>query len=99
MLRPQVKEVLVSKNFKCDCEDFDINFVVDCKHEYFTKLHKFEEKIDGNYIFRALNHHKHIVYCIDKDFRLIFLRVFSNFKEYKKFLEDKKAILKIIENC
>ena len=95
-LRPLVKEVIVSKHFKRDAPAFDVNLVVDCKHEHFRRLHKFEETIEGNHIFRAVKDEKHIVYAIDKNHRLIFLRAFDSFEEYKKFLNDKKKILKII---
>jgi len=38
----------------------------------------------------------HIVYCVDKSMRLIFMRVFKNFKQYEKFLESKREINKLI---
>ena len=96
-LRPQVKEIIISKHFKKDAPGFDVNPIIDCQHEYFVRLHKFEETIDGNHIFRALKRKTHIVYAIDKNYRLIFLRTFDNFKAYKKFLEDKKKIVNMIE--
>jgi hypothetical protein len=92
-MRPKVKEILISGHFQRDLPGFDTSLIMDCKHEYFTRLHKFEEKIEGNYIFRAVYEGKHIVYSIDKGNRMIFLRAFSNFKEYKKYLENKKLIL------
>lgn len=96
--RPLIKEVIVSKNFKKELPEFNTSWILDCEHEYFTRLHKFEEKINHNYIFRAVFNKKHIVYVIDKDFRLLILRAFKNFKEYQKFLEDKKLIEKMIES-
>lgn len=98
-LRPLVKKIIVSKHFKKDARDFDISQVVDCQHEYFTHLHKFEENIEGNHIFRALQNKTHIVYAIDKQNRLIFLRAFDSFNAYKKFLENKKKIVEMIENA
>jgi hypothetical protein len=92
-LRPLIKEIIISKQFKHCPEGFDTSLVLDCKHEYFTRLHKFERKIKENYIFRAVYDEKHLVYAIDDSFNLIFLRVFSNFKEYKKFIDDDKKIL------
>jgi hypothetical protein len=47
-------------------------------------------------IFRAKKEGMHIVYCVDKNMRIIFLRVFRNFKEYEKFLENKKEISNLI---
>lgn len=43
-------------------------------------------------IARAL----HIVYCLDKKMRIIFLRAFRNFSEYGRFLEDKKEIKRMV---
>ena len=97
-LRPLVKEILVSKHFHRDAPNFNIDLIVDCSHQYFTRLHKFEETIGGNHIFRAIKGHSHIVYAIDKQGRLIFLRAFHNFNAYKKFLSDKKMILSMIES-
>jgi hypothetical protein len=92
-LRPGISEVIVTSHFKKDAGDFDTNMILDCKHEYFTRLHRFEEKIEDAYIFRAIINRKHIVYAIQNN-KLIFLRAFSNFKEYGKYLADKKFILK-----
>ena len=97
MLRPQITSVLLSNHFKRDFPDFDINLILSCEHEHFTRLHKFEEKIDKAYIFRAVYNEKHIVYAI-ADKKLIFLRSFANFKEYGKFLSDKKKIKELIES-
>lgn len=97
-LRPLVKEIFVSRHFQRDLPDFDVKSVVDCDHASFTRLHKFEETIDGHHIFRAIRNRIHIVYCIDRNYRLIFLRAFSNFKAYGKFLDDKKSILGMISD-
>lgn len=97
ILRPNIIGIFVSNHFKRDYPDFDISLVTDCQHVHFTNLHKFEEKVDKNYIFRAVYNKKHIVYAIDNNKRLIFLRAFGNFKEYGKFLVDKKTIKEIIE--
>jgi hypothetical protein len=96
MFRPSVKEIIVLKHFKRDYPDFDTTLVTDSKHEHFVKLHKFEESIEGNHIFRAIHRRKHLVYAIDKQNRIIFLRAFDNFGLYKKFLEEKRQILDMI---
>jgi hypothetical protein len=57
---------------------------------------KFEESLDGNLIFRAKKQGVHIVYCVYKQMRIIFLRAFRNYSEYGKFLEDKKEIKKLL---
>ena len=98
-LKPLIKEVLITKHFQKTAPDFDIQKVVDSRHEFFTHLHKFEETIEGNHIFRALEKKTHLVYVVDTNHRLIFLSGFSNFKEYKKFLEDKKRILDMIREA
>ncbi|PIN86475.1 hypothetical protein COV19_04235 [Candidatus Woesearchaeota archaeon CG10_big_fil_rev_8_21_14_0_10_44_13] len=95
-LRPLVKEIITTKHFFKDAPSINPESIVNCEHENFTHLHKFEEIIDGNYIFRALKGKTHIIYAIDKDHRLIFLRAFENFGMYKKFLNDKKSIEKMI---
>jgi len=97
-LKPKITEVILTGHFKKEVGDFDIKSILDCNHENFTSLHKFEEKVDGSYIFRAIHEGKHIVYAVDESFRLVFLRVFSNFKEYKKFIDDKKKIKKLVES-
>lgn len=97
-LIPNVKKIIYPHHFKKDSSDLDINEIIDAKHEYSTRLHKFEKTIEGNHIFRAIIKRKHIVYTIDKDNRLIFLKVFKNFDMYMKFLEDEHQIINTIEN-
>jgi mRNA-degrading endonuclease RelE of RelBE toxin-antitoxin system len=100
-MRPLIKEVVVSKHFIKDLKDQDkinsiIQDVLDCSHSNFIELHKFEEHIDGNMVFRARQQKLHIVYCIDKNLRIIFLRAFKNFTQYKKFLDKKSGIRHLI---
>jgi mRNA-degrading endonuclease RelE of RelBE toxin-antitoxin system len=101
-IRPLVKGVVVSKRFIKDLKDtektnFIINSILDCSHLEFNELHKFEENVDGNLIFRARKEDLHIVYCVDKKMKMIFLRAIKNFREYKKFLEDTKELRRMIE--
>lgn len=93
----RIKEIILTKRFKKDAPDFDYNSVVDCEHLHFSRLHKFEKHVGDLHIFRALKRGIHYVYAIDKKFRVIFLRAFKNFKEYEKFLENEKEILKEVE--
>jgi mRNA-degrading endonuclease RelE of RelBE toxin-antitoxin system len=100
-VRPHIKSIVVTKHFFKDLKDPEeaksvIKDVLDCSNIDFYELHKFEEHIDGNMIFRAKKEKMHIVYCVDRNMRIIFLRVFSNFKEYEKFLENKKEIINLI---
>jgi mRNA-degrading endonuclease RelE of RelBE toxin-antitoxin system len=100
-VRPLIKAAVVSRHFIKDLKNKDemksiVNDVLDCSNMDFFELHKFEENIDGNLIFRAKKQGVHIVYCVDKQMRIIFLRAFRNYSEYGKFLEDKKEIKKLI---
>ncbi len=70
-----------------------MDIVLSCKDLYSNKLHKFEGSIKGVHIFRALVDGLHLVYAIDGDHRLIFLRAFSNFSAYMRYLGKKKKIL------
>lgn len=100
-IRPSIKTVAISKHFIKDLKDKEevdsiVSGVLDCSSIDFSELHKFEENVDGNLIFRAKKDGIHIVYCVDKKMRIIFLRTFKNYSEYGKFLEDKKEIKKMI---
>jgi mRNA-degrading endonuclease RelE of RelBE toxin-antitoxin system len=100
-IRPSLKTLVVSRHFVRDLKDKEemnsiVNGVLDCSNADFNELHKFEEDIDGNLIFRARKDGIHIVYCVDKKMRIIFLRAFKNYNEYKRFLDDRKEIEKMI---
>jgi mRNA-degrading endonuclease RelE of RelBE toxin-antitoxin system len=100
-VRPHIRSVVVSKRFFKDLKDEEeaksiVEDVLDCSNVDFSELHKFEEHVDGNMIFRAKKEGMHVVYCVDKKMRIIFLRVFKNYKEYGKFLEDKEEIKNMI---
>jgi hypothetical protein len=100
-VRPSIKSVAISKRFVKDLKDQQkveslIRNVLECAHLELHELHKFERNIDGNLIFRAKKEKTHIVYGVDKRMRVVFLRAIENFVEYKKFLENKKEILKAI---
>ena len=102
-VRPLLKEVIISKHFKRDLKDEGkinsiIKSILDCSHLEFTELHKFEENIDGNLLFRAKKENLHIVYAIDKSMKIIFLRAIRNFEEYKKLLDNKREIKAMIES-
>jgi mRNA-degrading endonuclease RelE of RelBE toxin-antitoxin system len=100
-IRPSLKTLVISKHFIRDLKDKEeidsiVSGVLDCSNVDFNELHKFEEDIDGNLVFRAKKDGIHIVYCVDKKMRIIFLRAFKNYSEYKRFLEDRKEIEKMI---
>jgi tRNA-dihydrouridine synthase len=104
MVRPLVRQVAVFRHFVRDLKNNEemnsiIKDVLDCSHLEFAELHKFEENLNGNLIFRAKKEDLHIVYCVDKKLRIVFLRAIRNFAEYKKFLEDKKEISRMISSA
>jgi len=101
-VKPLLKEIIISKHFIRDLKNEEkirsiIKNILDCSHLEFHELHKFEENINGNLVFRARKGNLHIVYCVDKKMRIIFLRAIRNFDEYKKFLDNKREIKRMIE--
>jgi hypothetical protein len=71
--------------------------VLDCSRVDFNELYRFEEDIDGNLVFRAKKNSVHIVHVVDRRMRIIFLRAFRNCREYKRFLDGRREIEKMIE--
>jgi mRNA-degrading endonuclease RelE of RelBE toxin-antitoxin system len=103
-VRPLIREVVVSRHFVRDLKNEEemnsiIRDILDCSSLEFTELHEFEENLDGNLIFRAKRRGMHVVYCVDKKLRIIFLRAIKNYTEYKRFLEDKKEITKMVSHA
>jgi mRNA-degrading endonuclease RelE of RelBE toxin-antitoxin system len=103
LVRPSIKKFVISKHFVRDLKSQEkvnsiVRDVLDCSHLEFTELHKFEENMNGNLVFRAKKGDTHIVYCVDRTkMKIIFLRAIKNFTEYKRFLDNKKEIKKMIE--
>ncbi|MFH0928849.1 MAG: hypothetical protein V1818_00670 [Candidatus Aenigmatarchaeota archaeon] len=100
-VRPLLKEVVISKHFERDLKDQEeidsiVKDVLNCSHTEFHELHKFEENINDNLIFRAKRGKKHIVYCVTKERNIVFLRAVRNYDDYKKLLEDRKQLKKMI---
>ena len=100
-VRPHIKSMVVTKRFFKDLKDEEkakaiVRDVLDCSNADFNELHKFEEHVNGCMVFRAKKEGMHIVYGVDKNMRIIFMRVFKNFKKYEKLLEDKREISKLI---
>jgi hypothetical protein len=58
-----------------------------------------KKKFNGYLIFRAKKQGVHVVYGVDRQMRIVFLRAFRNYSEYGKFLEDKEEIKKMIEHA
>ncbi len=102
MMRPSLKKVIITKHFIRDLKNKDemdsiIRDILDCVNFEHTELHKFEEEIYGTLIFRAKKKDKHIVYCVDKKLRIIFLRAIRHFTEYKRFLDNRRELQHIVE--
>ncbi len=100
-IRPLIKAAYISKRFVKDLKNQDeavslANEILDCSNADYFELHKFEENIDGYLIFRAKKGGTHIVYGVDKEMQLLFLRAFRNYSEYERFLDDKKEIKKLV---
>jgi hypothetical protein len=103
-IRPSIKGIVVSRHFIRDLKNKEerhsiIRDILGCSNLEFTELHKFEENIGGNLVFRARKEGQHIVYGVDRKMRIVFLRAFRNFGEYKKFLDGKKEIRKMFEHA
>ena len=103
-IRPSIRGIAISRHFLRDLKDEEelksiIEDVLDCSGLEFHELHKFERNIDGNLIFRAKKERLHIVYCVDKELRIIFLRAMRNFAQYKRFLENKREILRMLSRA
>jgi mRNA-degrading endonuclease RelE of RelBE toxin-antitoxin system len=100
-VRSHIKSVVITKHFYKDLKDVEevqsiVRDVLNCSGADFYELHKFEKHIDGNMLFRAKKEGLHMVYCVDRKMRIIFLRAFRNFKEYERFLGDKREIRNLI---
>jgi mRNA-degrading endonuclease RelE of RelBE toxin-antitoxin system len=103
-LRPLLTGVVVTKRFFKDLKDDQkiqstVVDVLDCSNLNYHELHKFEEIVGGALVFRAKKDGAHMVYAVDKQLRLIFLRVFRNFSEYGAFLEDKQEIKRMVAHA
>jgi len=101
-VRPSVRSAVVSKRFRRDLKDQEtvkstVRDILNCAHLEFHEMHKFEKNIAGNLIFRAKKDKTHVVYAVDRNMRMIFVRAMKSFAQYKKFLEDEREILRIIE--
>jgi mRNA-degrading endonuclease RelE of RelBE toxin-antitoxin system len=100
-VRPNIRSVVITKRFLKDLKKREkakefVRDILDCSNANFYELHKFEKHVAGCMVFRAKTEGMHIVYCVDKKMRIIFMRVFKKFKEYEKFLDDNKEISKLI---
>ena len=100
-IRPLLTGIVVTRQFSKDFRspqeaEANVAAIMECSNVDFYEMHKLEANIDGNLIFRAKREGVHMVYAVDKQLRVVFLRAFRNYSEYGKFLEDKQEIKKMI---
>ncbi len=102
-VRPLLKAVVVTKHFFKDFKndkkaDAAVAEIVDCSRTDFYELHKFEKNVEGALVFRAKKEGVHMVYAVDRQLRIVFLRAFRNFGEYGKFLDDEREIKHMLKH-
>ena len=101
-LRDSIRDYAITKHFKRDLGLARATAValdvLDSQHARFEELHKFEEKLAGCYIFRAKIDGAHIVYAVTPRHTLVFLRGFKNFKQYERFLSNRKRLKEMLSD-
>jgi mRNA-degrading endonuclease RelE of RelBE toxin-antitoxin system len=90
--KPNIRHFVVNKRFFKDLKDEEkskefFREVLDRPDADSNKLHKFEELKNDSKVLRAKTEEPRIVCCVDKNVRVIFMRVFKNVKKYEKFIE------------
>ena len=91
-IRPHIRSIVVTKRYLEDLKEEEnakklLENVLDCPNADLNVLHKFEELVNRCKLFRAKTGERSIVCCVDKNKRIIFMRVFKDFKRYTKFIE------------
>ena len=97
-LSSQVKDFKISSHFERDIKtkkerEEIVKKILSCENIEHEQLHKFEMSVGNNKIFRAKINGVHIVYYINKEKELIFLRAIKNFQEYENFLNGIEKFL------
>jgi hypothetical protein len=103
-IRPLLKATFISRRFIKDVKGEEkaksfVSDILDCSNVDYYELHKFEENIDGYLIFRSKKEGTHIVYCVDREMQLFFLRAFRNYRDYERFLRDKRGIRRLVSHA
>ncbi len=88
-IKPKIKGYEITKHFKRDLKGAALPCVMDILNskDYSEELHKFEFKKENKLYFRAKINKIHILYCFDNE-KILFLRAFKDFNNYRKFLES-----------
>lgn len=90
--KPNIRHFVVNKQFFKDLKDEEkskefFREVLDRPKAKPKEQHKFEELENDRGVSRAKTEEPHIVCCVDKTMRVIYMRVFKNVKKYEKFIE------------
>ena len=95
-LRGSLKSVKTGKRFLKDMEQTDeaVRRILNCENTDIATLHKFEKKIEGNFVFRGLIDKTHVLYAVTEARDIVFLRAFRNEKLYRSYLEDTAGLKK-----
>jgi len=94
-VRPSLEEAVVTPAFRKGVPDHEdvLADILDCTRMHYHEMHKYERHVGGFTVFRAKRDRVHYVYAIAGS-RLILLRAFGNYQEYRAYLEDDKRIIK-----
>jgi mRNA-degrading endonuclease RelE of RelBE toxin-antitoxin system len=88
-IKPHVRSAVVGKRFLKDLKGEKakelLREALDYPDADFYELQKFEEQDSAG--FRGKAGEGNVVYCVDKNKRVIFMRVFKKVENYKKFIE------------
>jgi hypothetical protein len=89
---PNIRHFVVNKRFFKDLkgEEKSKEFfreILDRPNANSKKHIKFEELENDRKVSRAKTEEPHIVCCVDKNMRVIFMHVFKNIEKYEKFIE------------
>ena len=89
--KPNIRHFIVDKQFFKDLkgEEKSKEFfkeVLDPK-AVSKKKHKFKELENGSKVSSAKTENPHIVCCVDKNMRVLYMHVFKDIKKYEKFIE------------
>ena len=91
-IKPHIQHIIVSKRFLENLKDEEktkklLREILDSPDADFYELQKFKEHVNSRRVFKAKTGEINIVCCVNKNKRIIFMRVFTNPKQYQKFIE------------
>jgi hypothetical protein len=90
-VRPRVRSIVVTKSFLKDSKEEEkakkLKEVLEFPDADLNVLGKFEVLLKSCMAFKTKTGERNIACCVDKNKRVIFMRVFKNLKHYKKFTD------------